>query len=83
MLHGVDKSLGQNLEDRMGALGMFTPVPGEHPPLRHKQFNQPQLMTYERRKKKVKKTNPITVFCSISSSIPASSSFLSSTSSKH
>lgn len=39
MLHGVDKSLGQNLEDRMGVLGMFTPVPGEHPPPRNNLTN--------------------------------------------
>lgn len=63
--------------------------------LENKQFNQPQHKTCERsktkksgagfQKQKKKTSKPITVFCSISSSIPASSSSSSSssTSSKH
>lgn len=87
----------KNVEDRTGVLGMFTPLPSRPSTTpssqQKKTSDQPQPMTYEREKKKSgdvsgtkkKQTNkPITVFCSISSSIPASSScFFPSTSSKH
>lgn len=53
VLHGVDKSFDQNLEDRMGVLGMFTPVRWRTPSS-NKQTIQP-TSTYDLWRKKKKK----------------------------